>query len=167
MNPIIFLDIDGVLNSRHYFIEKDGNDPSFVQIDPKKVGWLNNLCDEMNIDIVVSSTWRKGRTLEELVTLLRYLGCTFNVVGVTRNLNKMRGIEIDTYLEENFGSDAGLHPKYVILDDDSDMLDKQRSSFLHVDGYYGMSPNTCYRIKNYFTGKYPLHSQEADYHGRN
>ena len=43
--------------------------------------------------------------------------------------------------------------KYVILDDDSDMLYWQRNSYFQVDSYSGLTPNLCYRVVNYLNNE--------------
>lgn len=56
MKKIIFLDIDGVLNSARYDRqrgEKDGN------IDESRLALLSELVKETSAEIVLSSTWRK------------------------------------------------------------------------------------------------------------
>ena len=77
-------------------------------------------------------------------------------VGITGNRQTLRGDEIKDWIDTNnkFNSDNtwwfGDVDKYAIIDDDSDMLPEQMSSFFHVDGYYGLSPNTLYRIGRHF-----------------
>ena len=48
---------------------------------------------------------------------------------------------------------------YVIFDDDSDMLYWQRNNFIHIDGYFGLSPNHCYRAKNILNKKFDNQEQ--------
>ena len=76
------------------------------------------------------------------------------VVGITPNFMRhygttlCRGKEIDAYLKE--------HPEienFVIIDDDSDMLEEQMGNFHHSDPWFGMSPNHLYRIQWHFEGK--------------
>lgn len=166
---IIFLDIDGVLNSQVFF-EKTlltSKNPKTElknqvrkgiierlefyrkQICPERMAWLNKLCEETDSVIVVSSTWRKNKTIEELQEILNYAGAKFKVVGLTPVCAcRMRGCEIRSWLDQN-GRDY-LPYDYVIIDDDSDMLLWQQGHFFQTDGYSGLTPNTCYRIKKYF-----------------
>ena len=48
-----------------------------------------------------------------------------------------RGCEIAEYIETTYGYDAEV--KYVILDDDSDMLLHQQKNFIWIDGYAGLT----------------------------
>lgn len=122
---VIFLDIDGVLNSRAY-IQQVGDlfdDPKH-QIDPLAVTRLNFLTKTTGAKIVVSSTWRLAFYKEPngLVLLQECMsgyGITGEVIGMTGNDawgTDRRGQEIQDYLWN--------HPeieKFVIIDDDSDM----------------------------------------------
>lgn len=53
---IIFLDIDGVLNSTKYDRERKQNDGN---IDITRLALLKRLVDSTNAKIVLTSTWRK------------------------------------------------------------------------------------------------------------
>ena len=62
---IIFLDIDGVLstqNTRFFFFESSC------------VNRLNKILEQSKAKIVISSTWRKGRTIEQLKDLFLHQG---------------------------------------------------------------------------------------------
>jgi len=54
---IIFLDIDGVLNSSRYFQERTSKD---MDIDVTRLPLLKRLIDETEASIVLSSSWRIG-----------------------------------------------------------------------------------------------------------
>ena len=121
---------------------------------PQKWGWLSEFCNENNIKICVSSVWKNhfgdenGRIPEWWGDALIELG--FNpdtFVGITGDRRTLRGQEIKEWLDD--------HPEvedYVILDDDSDMLEDQFEHFHHCDSWFGMSPNHLYRIGRYFNG---------------
>lgn len=57
---IIFLDIDGVLSTQNV---------SFYCFDSSCVIRLNKILEQSKAKIVISSTWRKGRTIEQLKDL--------------------------------------------------------------------------------------------------
>ncbi len=144
--PIVFLDIDGVLNSANYFKtrEKDENlSRDENQIDPQAVGFLNEISDW---NFVLSSTWRRFKTLEQINTLLKSRGFLGEVFSFTPKLDSpnLRGNEILQWIQDNI---EGEFDNYIIFDDDSDMLYWQRNNFLHVDGYWGIGPNHVYRAK--------------------
>ncbi len=82
------------------------------------IGWLNELYSKVPYDIVVSSSWRIGMTLEELQTLITKSGFDPNikVIGTTPRLYQQRGIEIQRWIDDN-----NYTGKFIIIDDDSDM----------------------------------------------
>lgn len=157
---VIFLDIDGVLNSTRSFI---ANHPRFGQnpwktvderniatIDPIAVKLVNEVAHRCDAEIVVSSTHRKwffvqtqtmqlGRHLDlpQLVEYMHNLGIEKDVIDATPILSsegRVRGDEIALWLSKNPQVE-----KYVILDDDSDMLDNQLNNFVHTDNFNGFS----------------------------
>lgn len=151
---LIFLDIDGVLNSQLYFaFSKDLRTNMDDQIDPIAVGFLNKLCAETGAKVVVSSTWRLNRTIQQLQTLLEGRGFTGKVIDKTPSFHDghtVRGNEIKAWLQANeklIGCAAWDYHDYVILDDDSDMLYEQREHLILTDAYVGLTPNACYRAK--------------------
>lgn len=77
---IIFLDIDGVLNSEKWYTErfdKDLQSYPLCEFDPLCVEQLNILIQKTNAKLVISSTWRLGRTIDELKNLFEKVGITF------------------------------------------------------------------------------------------
>ena len=156
---IIFLDIDGVLNCQLYYssnaFDKSGEYP-YNQIDKVRVGWLNELCEDVNAKVVISSTWR-SEGLERCREILQKCGATFDIISTTPfTKERVRGVEIKKWLEDNdelLGCNYYDFYTYAIIDDDSDMLLNQQFNFFHVDNYSGLTPNTCYKIKRFFTHK--------------
>ena len=83
MDKFIFLDIDGVLNSEQYYLEKpqhkrwkefkDKLDKHIAwgvcNIDSKAVKLLNKLVAETKAKIVVSSSWRGDYALQTIFSL--------------------------------------------------------------------------------------------------
>lgn len=125
-------------------------------VDLEKIKWFNDLCVENDIKVVISSTWRSSGLKEMKYFFNHILECKFEIIDCTGYVDsRTRGVEIkqwlDNYIRENFNiTKYPWFSRYVILDDDSDMLFNQRGNFMHVDSYYGLSPNHCYKIKNYF-----------------
>lgn len=167
MKNIIFLDIDGVLNCQLFydseqFIEARKKDfnirENYIesQICRKRISWLNGLCEETQSVIVVSSTWRSSYTVDELQELFNSMGGTFTVLDKTGHCeSRVRGVEIKNWLHDNCEKYFGVmyfdFYRYAIIDDDSDMLLNQENHFFHCDNYSGLTPNTCYKIKRFFT----------------
>jgi len=126
MNKIIFLDIDGVLNSQNTFRDNHEYGKFFIRnmngsvddeithtmldIDLDKVFMLRDICNLTGAKVVVSSSWRRLRRYVLLEDKLTNLGIP--IVGVTSFISNNRGDEIRKYLEDNQVDD------FVILDDD-------------------------------------------------
>ena len=69
---VIFLDIDGVLNSDEYFDRIKNLEITGIeeQIDIKKVELLKKAIDETGAKVVLSSSWRYTRKAQDLKNLL-------------------------------------------------------------------------------------------------
>lgn len=119
MFKFIFLDIDGVLNSSRscYALR------SSKVLDPIAIHLLNELVDISKADIIISSTWRLGRTIDDLQLILSEQGFKFKekIKGKTPHVGDFRGNEIDLFLRDYRYEDF----KYVILDDDRDFRKDQ------------------------------------------
>lgn len=124
---VLFLDIDGVLNSHAFWKRrKEQNLSMDHKIDPLAVELLNKITDESGAKIVVSSTWRLpyvwNKQFDMLVTKMRQIGLTAEVIGMTPDHNKSygRGGEIQAWMLQA-RQDGMEIESFVILDDDSDM----------------------------------------------
>ena len=118
---VIFLDIDGVLNSNDWYVyrrdavEMDSVEAQypFYEFDPRAVERLNRIIKETGAKIVVSSSWRSGETVESLQFLFDRVGIVGEVVGLTPHLwckkpyeefdgyRVPRGCEIDWWLDNH------------------------------------------------------------------
>ena len=155
---IIFLDIDGVLNMLQLLHKKipmvesriDHHDNCLSQ---PHIKLLNQLVIDINADVVLSSSWRILYTIEEINILLQRHGATFTVIDRTDNLPYERGTEISKWIKDNvedmFGVEYYDFHNYIIIDDESDMLLKQREHFFQPDPHVGLTPSTCHRIKRF------------------
>lgn len=127
-HPILFLDVDGVLNSKDDFL-------AGYELCQRRVRMLNALPP---CDIVISSSWRIG-TYPHLVAALRWLGCRHQVIDKTpnsRTYGDVRGHEIKAWLHLNG------NPRYAIVDDDGDMLDEQMPFFVQTRFENGLTDET-------------------------
>jgi hypothetical protein len=114
------LDFDGVLNNGTtttlFTGELLGTAFQTIGLDPDNVAVFNNFQKRADTKIVVSSSWRWGRTVKELAKILKDAGVLGEVIGATPQLGTRRGTEIQAWLDAN-PPVSGL----VIFDDDQDM----------------------------------------------
>jgi len=115
---IVFLDIDGVLNSQNKLIElynKTGKPHSglFFPFDEKCLNNLKFLVEETNSKIVITSTWRKyEENMQILINTFKEYELDKRIIGYTPVLCTKREYEIAAYLNE-----IGRDVNYVIIDD--------------------------------------------------
>ena len=115
---VIFLDIDGVLNSDDYIDIAKNSQGIERHIDIDKVKLLKKAIDETGAKTVLTSSWRNSKDIGPLRELLAKYEIYFDV---TPFINWERGLEIKQWLlEHNRGED------YIILDDEIyDSFDKE------------------------------------------
>lgn len=120
MRKIIFLDIDGVLNSVEYF-EQTKDCTGYTEINPEKVKLLKEIIDRTGAEIVLSSTWRDlgKRKNEPEHPMYTYLTDTLKEYGMeivdhTPYIGQDRPKEIKAWLDNQH--DKGI--RFVSLDDD-------------------------------------------------
>lgn len=137
---VIFLDIDGVLNSPATWALKELNDPlnkGVDQIDYSMLGLLSRIVSRTNAKIVISSTWRKIHSLDEIHDMFVARGWQHprdTIIDRTPSSSHgFRGEEIKSWLDNHEVQD------YIILDDDSDMLPSQNNRFINTCGYVGLT----------------------------
>lgn len=152
---IIFLDIDGVLIN-----EARMNVPIPVPVprawetpDPACIEHLNWLIEQTGAEICVSSCWRVGRTIEELVELLAKWGVRGKVCGRTGMMQDQRGMEIAGWLQTAAAAfDAMPIIEYVILDDGSDMGEYMHR-LVKCDFRVGLTRELAERAKRVLNGE--------------
>lgn len=130
---MLFLDIDGVLNSIRTCIGLGGYPHKFspdhmALVDAAALGLVRGLCRAGGVVIVLSSSWRITHDFAEVAA-----GLDLPVVDATPRLCGNRGTEIADWLSRHPGVE-----RYAILDDDSDMLAAQLPFFVHTDGREGL-----------------------------
>jgi hypothetical protein len=134
---IIFLDIDGVLTTTMWASNYREFNPVCTN------GLLKLLAADDSIQIVISSTWRNDGLDPE-----RNLYKQLNNYGLIPRLHKdwrtinlykikcsegRRGHEIQDWLDKH----EGEVDCYIILDDDTDMLESQKDSFINTSATNG------------------------------
>lgn len=148
---IIFLDFDGVLNNELFYRYRlkigTENYPPYplCEIDKDCIDVLNYVIEKTGAKVVVSSTWRHGRTIEELQHILNFFEFKDEIIDKTPSFNHsdcVRGNEISKWIEVNqelLGESSNQFENYVILDDDNDMLYVQKDNYLQVDRWVGLT----------------------------
>lgn len=156
---VMFLDFDGVLNSHQsatfwhnkrdqakweneMYQDWPGTLREYIaqEFCPIAMSNIEELMRRVpDLKIVVSSTWRHGETPETLAKILhpsKLIGGA--IIDVTPDFgwrdgkHVPRGEEIQDWLNR--------HPEvtnYVIVDDDSDMLETQKKNFVHTSSLHG------------------------------
>lgn len=127
---ILFLDVDGVLNSRRTataFNEFpwDVNPDDLRLFDNVAIGLVKKICNETDSKIILSSTWRHQEGMFEKMAKVLELP----IIGRTPiKIGGNRGQEIQMWLDDH----RGTVDKYAIVDDDSDMLGSQTHFFVQT-----------------------------------
>ena len=169
---IIFLDIDGVMNSDQYnrykykhHIRKWGS------IDPRECYRMSRFCEKYGIKLVISSSWRNANSWE--ATYKEFMNEGFEelpyrhhgmkllapyIVGVTPYCeSRNRGEEIQAFCDIV----NGKYPKanrilmkedfvisnYCIVDDNNDILKNQMNNFVQTDFLIGLTRKNYKKIK--------------------
>jgi hypothetical protein len=144
---VLFLDIDGVLNNAQWMVEVkkvdrekkvslgDGDGWWLDMIEPRAVSLLNEVIQQTDAKVVISSTWRLRHSPEKMQELLEARGFKGEVIGKTPRFGgERRGKEIQAWLDAN--------PEvrvFAIVDDDSDML-HLAEYLIHTSWQTGLQP---------------------------
>lgn len=117
---VIFLDIDGVLNSDEYFEKVVHSNIQGIErdVDVEKIKLLKKAIDETGAKIVLISSWRYTKNAQSLKELLANYGIYTTSTPFIQN---KRGLEIKQWLSDNQNVED-----FVILDDEiSDSYDEE------------------------------------------
>jgi len=153
ISNLIFLDIDGVLNStQHAIMCKRSNQRAYWDFCPlckSNLMYILEECKDKDIKFVISSTWRLVYSMEELKTIFKKEG--FHdvdlIIGKTpKRLTSQRGDEIEMWLDDN-----KYKGKFAIIDDDVDM-GRYRDKLFKTDHMLGLDFITTLKIIEYFNG---------------
>lgn len=175
---VIFLDIDGVLNTESYVTHfweycrlhdmkrpqarKEFNellrDEYGNLFDPLAVSWLKYVIEQSGVtDIVISSSWRLSG-LQFMQDLWKHRGLCGNVIDITaykaknelpRDLPFAERFERGNEIQEWI--DKHNVDSYVIFDDDNDMLPEQLPHFVQTNSVYGISSDNAIQAINILT----------------
>lgn len=137
---ILFLDIDGVLNSDELFRSFEQAQARYeatngegrklfdmihmeTMLDPKLVANLNKVIEATSCKVCLSSSWRTHVELDLMQTMLENKGFIGQLISKTpkrRNDWGVRGLEINDWLED-FTMEHGDLESFAIVDDNDDM----------------------------------------------
>jgi hypothetical protein len=153
---IIFLDMDGVLNSHEHFMREGSTMSEWPKghVDVNAVKRLNQIIARTEAKVVISSTWRKFLDFEQMQAVLNEHGFEGEVVGETPDFNRPeyqqelanlehpprfphrfeRGHEISYWLKK---CPIDVY-SYVVLDDSVDMA-TVRHRHVHTNFNVGLS----------------------------
>ena len=160
MRKVIFLDIDGVLNTKWWYAQMNRNTPKDkygYAFDPNAVSNLKYILDQTGADIVISSSW-KSFGFSELEEMWEERGLPGKLIGITPNsvsdemllnadldnmeLFSIRGMEIKEWLSKN----GKRISHYAIIDDMDNMLPEQQSHFVKTDPEIGITKENANQV---------------------
>ncbi|MFR6071600.1 MAG: HAD domain-containing protein [Faecalitalea cylindroides] len=168
MNPILFLDIDGVLNPPicpQYELDFALNDklaaklnnPSIKKLniyfvnqvyygfDKKSCELIKKLAQEFEAKIVLTSSWRLYYTKEEIEGMFEIVGIKDTFIDFTVHGNPRNNVIMEYVHTHNV-------KRYLVIDD-FDM----RNNF----GYRFIQTAQCFNEANYHQARYALKLQES------
>ena len=165
---VIFLDIDGVLNNiQHcnYIHENIAPGHGFGQSweldrgnfndvtlgwDSRNVSALKYILYETNAKIVISSTWRKGRTTKFFRNCFSVYNLNPDIIGFTPEIFKIgtkRGDEVNAWLKRHERDVTN----WVCLDDDGDFYPE--NNLIQTDLEVGLTWADAERAIDILKGK--------------
>lgn len=156
-DKVIFLDLDGVLNTEYYqrmlqYEGKPWQDKHGVLFDPQAVEQLQRIVDATHADIVIESSW-KYLGLEAMQRMWKDRRLPGRVIDITpsaisdsvllsadldiTDLSSLhcKGTEIASWLADNEMHDV----PYVIIDDEYVILELQQPHFVMTNPYEGIT----------------------------
>lgn len=145
---ILFLDIDGVLNSsngRRRESFKHNRACTLHTLFEENMEVLRSIIDVINCKIVISSTWRNNFTLEELKTIFSVYNIPKHIIIDTTIVDHnahTRGFQINEWLKNNRVN------KFVIIDDD--VCDIDLPNTIKINGEFGLTFNDAEKIIQLF-----------------
>lgn len=132
-SQVIFLDVDGVLNSQRSLLAfggwpNVGKKNSWDRMDDVAVRLIRGLSGAANAPIVMSSAWRVGDNWKLFAEKFN-----LNIIDKTGQESGKRGDQIKAWLERNPHVN-----NYAIIDDSTDMLVEQLPYFVMVNPEDGL-----------------------------
>jgi hydroxymethylpyrimidine pyrophosphatase-like HAD family hydrolase len=145
MIKVLFLDIDGVLNTDRQQWHCQMNcitpiDEFGYEFDHKAVDNLATILEETGAEIVISSSW-KFLGLQTLQKMWEDRKLPGTILDITPD-GKSKGWEIDEWLME---CESQVN-RYAIIDDENDILPKQLNHFVQTNYQFGITCKDAERV---------------------
>ncbi|MRI63857.1 hypothetical protein EDM00_07625 [Ornithobacterium rhinotracheale] len=170
MEKIIFLDLDGVLNTERFQnkLQAQGmprSDKYGLLFDSEAVVYLDQIIQKTNAKIVISSSWKflgkstlakmwKERNLPgEIIDITPSANAdewllSANLDSLEEMMQHPKSLEIETWLK--------LHSKakisYVIIDDENIVSKSQSEFFVQTNPFLGLNEENAKEIINILNG---------------
>ena len=148
---ILFLDFDGVLNSHAWWNRRGRRMTQTIdqwEFDPRAIALLNEVVAG-DVRVVVSSSWRLGKTVPELQQLLSSVGFAGDVLDKTEPIGAgllyaytPRSAEIAHWLDEHADVET-----YAIVDDDAEAGDGHRGHFVETKIAHGLTERVADELR--------------------
>lgn len=146
IRPILFLDIDGVLNSVQFYAKHKhlhaARGQGIYSMDPACVNRVEQICDATRCSIVIMSTWRRVHSTSDIAKYFMMTGYSKvpPIVGATPVLSEVRhemqrAAEVDAYLFAKMP--LSYRDRFVCLDDHRGFYSHQ--PFIHIDSEFGIT----------------------------
>lgn len=134
----LFLDLDGVLITTPSWKADEIDEDGYSRFNSNCVNELNNLLNQANFQIWLSSSRRKVKPLEEFNQIFKNRGITGRIIGYLPDYKdcKTRKDEVLKFVSENDLT------KFIILDDDNSLNslpDCYKRKFVKTDHLIGFS----------------------------
>jgi HAD domain in Swiss Army Knife RNA repair proteins len=170
---ILFLDCDGVLNSKQHFMMCEGLPPvpgadtlsdadlfhMKRNVNPNNMWALGYVLGKLpDLKVVVSSSWRNHYALESFRDLFKIFGLDGErIIGKTpQKFSSERAHEIREWLSNNIAvtvAEGGLvRGEWLAVDDHVifDLGDQDKANELLTDGWVGFTMNDAFRAIRHF-----------------
>jgi hypothetical protein len=140
---VVFLDIDGVLNSRMWDVKMALTGGNLLDVDPVPTIRLIQAIREIDAKVVLSSSWRR---IPEYVDYLKSLGLPVIDGTPWGDPFEPRANQITAWLDS--------HPdvsEIAIVDDEPDAGVGFEAVFIHTDAKVGLTTDDAAKIVGLFT----------------
>lgn len=171
IRPILFLDIDGVLNSSEYMKTLPIEFYAYEMIDPAAVSLLNDVVKETNCHVVLSSMWRYQYKIDIMNQILHERNASFSLCDYTPHLtdtqidfdkaskelgrvhafdhdclkHTRRGLEIELWIRRNF-KNSDIPDLKIAIVDDIDNMHNLKSRLIKTLDFCGLTKNDANNI---------------------